>query len=123
MKDLSTHHENLEQRLELSQKIHYQLNEFNKQYIFYEQWITNINRTIESVLEQPLTIDEKLQRLQDIQMELDKRKQILMNLTHDYPQIDQIVAVAIQNLIETIDRMKANVARKQEVNEMLITRR
>ncbi|CAF1053347.1 unnamed protein product [Adineta ricciae] len=117
LKDLSTHHENLEQRLELSQKIHYQLNEFNKQYIFYEQWITNIHRTIESILEQPLTIDEKLQRLQDIQMELDKRKQILMNLTHDYPQIEQIVAVAIQNLIETIDRMKANVARKQEEYE------
>ena len=91
------------------------MNEFNKQYIFYEQWIANTHRTIESILEQPLTIDEKLQRLQDIQMELDKRKQILMNVTHEYPQIEQIVAVAIQNLIETIDRMKMNVARKQEV--------
>ncbi|UJR08743.1 hypothetical protein I4U23_013000 [Adineta vaga] len=117
LKDLATHRENLEQRLELSQKIHHQLNEFNKQYIFYEQWINNIHRTTESIIEQPLTIDEKLQRLQDIQMELDKRKQILMNISHDYPQIEQIVAVAIQNLIETIGKMKTNVTRKQEEYE------
>ncbi|CAF1566796.1 unnamed protein product, partial [Adineta steineri] len=51
IKDLTVQRDNLEQRLETSQKIHFQLNEFNKQYIFYEQWINNTHRTIESLSE------------------------------------------------------------------------
>ncbi|CAF1425562.1 unnamed protein product [Rotaria sordida] len=114
LKDLITYREKLEQCLDLSNKIHFQLNEFNKQYIFYEQWINNIQRTFEIIFEEKLTIDEKLQRFNDIQIELDKRKQILNNLTHDYPQIDQLIIKSIQKLIENIERIKANVTRKQE---------
>ncbi|CAF3725966.1 unnamed protein product [Adineta steineri] len=117
IKDLTIQRDNLEQRLETSQKIHFQLNEFNKQYIFYEQWINNTHRTIESLSEPSLAIEEKLQRFHDVQIELDKRKQILMNLTHEYPQITQIVTIAIQKLIETIEQMKTNVIRKQEEYE------
>ncbi len=40
-----------------------------------------------------------------------------MNLTHDYPQISQLVTVSIQKLIETIERIKTNVNRTQEVND------
>ncbi|CAF5067930.1 unnamed protein product [Rotaria sp. Silwood1] len=115
LKDLITHREKLEQCLDLSHKIHFQLNEFNKQYLFYEQWINNIQRTVETIFEEKLTIDEKLQRLHDIQIELDKRKQILNNLTHDYPQIDQLIIKSIPKLIGNIDRIKTNVTRKQEV--------
>ena len=68
-------------------------------------------------MEQFVTIDEKLQRLHDIQIELDKRKLIVHNLTHDYPQIGQFIAKSIQQLIGNIERMKAHVARKQEVND------
>ncbi|CAF4315796.1 unnamed protein product [Rotaria sp. Silwood2] len=117
LKDLITHREKLEQCLDLSHKIHFQLNEFNKQYLFYEQWINNIQRTIETILEEKLTVDEKLQRLNDIQIELDKRKQILNNLTHDYPQIDQLIIKSIQKLIGNIERIKTNVTRKQEEYE------
>jgi len=115
LKDLTKNRENLEQRLDLSQKIHLQLNEFNKQYHFYEQWIETIQRTIETVIEQSLTIDEKLQRFHDIQIELDKRKQIIHNLPHDYPQIGQLITVPIQQIIGNIERIKGNVTRKQEV--------
>ena len=38
-----------------------------------------------------------------------------MNLTHEYPQISQLVTISNQKLIETIDRIKGNVTRKQEV--------
>jgi uncharacterized phage infection (PIP) family protein YhgE len=107
--------ENLEQRLDLSQKIHFQLNEFNKQYSFYEQWLENIQRTNESISDQTLTIDEKLQRYHDVQVELDKRKQIINTLTHDYPQIAQQISVLIQHLLGNIERIKTNVTRKQEV--------
>ncbi|CAF3482671.1 unnamed protein product [Rotaria sp. Silwood1] len=117
LKDLITHREKLEQCLDLSHKIHFQLNEFNKQYLFYEQWINNIQRTVETIFEEKLTIDEKLQRLHDIQIELDKRKQILNNLTHDYPQIDQLIIKSIPKLIGNIDRIKTNVTRKQEEYE------
>lgn len=113
---MGTARESLEQRLELSQKIHLQLNEFNKQYSFYEQWLENIQRTNESISDQTLTVDEKLQRYHDIQMELDKRKQIINNLTHDYPQIAQHILNPIQQLLNNIERMKSHVARKQEVN-------
>ena len=78
---MTTNRETLEQRLDLSQKIQFQLNEFTKQYLFYEQWLTNIQRNEESISEQTLTIDEKLQRYHDIQTELDKRKQIINTLT------------------------------------------
>ena len=87
-----------------------------KQYLFYEQWLANIQRTGDIISEQTLTVDEKLQRYHDIQIELDKRKQIINTLIHDYPQIVQLITVPIQQLIENIDRMKTNVTRKQEVN-------
>ncbi len=110
-----TNRENLEQRVDLSQKIHLQLNEFNKQYLFYEQWLDNIQRTNESISDQILTIDEKLQRYHDIQIELDKRKQIINTLTHDYPQIAQQISIPVQQLLGNIERIKTNVIRKQEV--------
>ncbi len=117
LKDLATNREILEQRLDLSHKTHFQLNEFNKQYHFYEHWIDNIHRTIESILEETLTIDEKQQRLHDIQIELDKRKQILNKLPHDYSQISQLVSASIQKLIGNIERIKTIVTRKQEVKD------
>jgi DNA repair exonuclease SbcCD ATPase subunit len=120
LKELTIHHDNLEQCLDLSHKMHFQFNEFNKQYHFYEQWIENIHHTIESIFEQTLTIEEKLQRLHDIQIELDKRKQILQNLSHDYPQISQLISTLIQKLIGNIERIKSNVTRKQEVNVHII---
>jgi uncharacterized phage infection (PIP) family protein YhgE len=113
---MTNNRENLEQRLDLSQKIHFQLNEFNRQYLFYEHWFENIQRTNETISEQTLTIDEKLQRYHDIQIELDKRKQIINTLIHDYPQIVQQISAPIQQLLGNIERMKANVTRKQEVN-------
>ena len=115
MKDLTINRENLEQCLDLSHKIHFQLFEFNKQYLFYEQWINHIHRTIETTFEETLTIDEKLQRSHDIQIELDKRKRILNHLAHDYPQIEQIIILSVQNLIGNIERIKENLTQKQEV--------
>jgi hypothetical protein len=117
LKDLTTNRENLEQRLDISHKIHFQLNEFNKQYHFYEQWIDNIHRTMETIFEQTLTIDEKQQRLHDIQIELDKRKQILNKLPHDYTQINQLIITPIQKLIGNIERIKINITRQQEVKK------
>ena len=117
LNEMGTARESLEQRLELSQKMHLQLNEFNKQYSFYEQWLENLHRTNESISEQTLTIDEKLQRYHDTQMELDKRKQVINNLTHDYPQIAQYILNPIQQLLNNIERMKSHVSRKQEVND------
>ena len=93
------------------------MNEFNKQQIFYEQWINNIQRTVETVFEEKLTIEEKLQRLNDIKFELDKRKQMLNNLTNDYPQIDQFTIKSVQKLIEYIEKIKATINRKQEVGK------
>jgi uncharacterized phage infection (PIP) family protein YhgE len=116
LNEMTNNRENLEQRLDLSQKIHFQLNEFNRQYLFYEHWFENIQRTNETISEQTLTIDEKLQRYHDIQIELDKRKQIINTLIHDYPQIVQQISAPIQQLLGNIERMKANVTRKQEVN-------
>jgi uncharacterized phage infection (PIP) family protein YhgE len=118
LNEITTHREHLEQRLDLSQKIHFQLNEFNKQYSFYEQWLDNIQRTNESIADQTLTMDEKLQRYQDIQVELDKRKQIINTLTHDYPQIVQQISIPIQQLLGNIERMRTNVTRKQEVKNI-----
>lgn len=99
--------------------MHLQLNEFNKQYLFYEQWLENIQRTNETISEQALTMDEKLQRYHDLQVELDKRKQIINSLTHDYPQIVQLITIPVQQLIGNIERIKANVARKQEVKSSI----
>ncbi|CAM4836468.1 unnamed protein product [Rotaria magnacalcarata] len=115
--DLIIHHEKLDQCLNLSYKVHFQLSEFNKQQIFYEQWINNIQRTVETVFEEKLIIDEKLQRLNDIKFELDKRKQILNNLTNDYPQIDQLIIKPIQKLIDQIEKIKATINQKQEEYE------
>lgn len=112
--------ENFEQRLDISQKIYLQTNEFNKQFLFYGQWFENIQRTYQTLSEQTLTIDEKLQRYHDIQLELDKRKQILSTLTHDYPQIVQQITPSIQQLITDIERLRVNITRKQEVNSFLI---
>lgn len=114
---MTSSRESLEQRLELSQKVHFQLNEFNKQYSFYEQWLENIQRTNESIADQTLTVDEKLQRYHDVQTELEKRKQIINTLTHDYPQITQQIAVPVQQLLADIERMRGSVTRKQEVND------
>jgi hypothetical protein len=72
---------------------------------------------METIVEQSVTIDEKLQRFHDIQIELDKRKHIVNNLTHDYPQISQLITKFIQQLVGNIERMKAHVARKQEVKD------
>ncbi|CAM4803210.1 unnamed protein product [Rotaria magnacalcarata] len=116
LNDMTVSRETLEQRLDLSQKMHFQLNEFNKQFLFYEQWLENIERTHDSISDQTLTTDEKLQRYHDIQVELDKRKIILNSLTHDYPQIIHLIAVPIQQLIGNIERIKTNVTRKQEAN-------
>ena len=110
-----THHDNLSQRLDLSQKIHFQLNEFNKQYAFYEQWLENSQRTANQIPDQTLTIDEKLQRYQDLQNELDKRRQVIQTLTHEYPQISQQISQPIQQLLGNIERIKINLSRKQEV--------
>ena len=115
LNEINTNRETLEQRLDLSQKIHFQLNEFNKQYLIYEQWLENTHRTNETISEQTLTIDEKLQRYHDLQTELDKRKQIINTLTHDYPQIAQQITTPIQQLMGNIERIKTNVTRKQEV--------
>ncbi|CAF3855305.1 unnamed protein product, partial [Adineta steineri] len=117
LNELTSHRENLEQRLDLSQKIHFQLNEFNKQYLFYEQWFENIQRTNQILSEQTLTIDEKLQRYHDIQIELDKRKQILNTLTHDYPQIIQQISSPIQQLLTNIERLKTSINQKQQEYE------
>ncbi|CAF4142454.1 unnamed protein product, partial [Rotaria sordida] len=117
LNEMTSHRENLEQRLDLSQKMHFQLNEFNKQYLFYEQWLENIQRTYDTITEQTLTTDEKLQRYHDIQIELDKRKQIINTLIHDYPQIVQLISIPIQQLIGNIERIKTNVTRKQEEYE------
>ncbi|CAF3642100.1 unnamed protein product [Rotaria sp. Silwood1] len=117
LNEMTTYRENLEQRLDLSQKMHFQLNEFNKQYLFYEQWLENIQRTHDTISEQTLITDEKLQRYHDIQIELDKRKQIINTLIHDYPQIVQLISIPIQHLIGNIERMKTNVTRKQEEHE------
>jgi len=119
LNEITINRENLEQCLDLSQKIHFQLNEFNKQYLFYEQWFENIQRTSQTLSEQTLTIDEKLRRYHDIQIELDKRKQILNTLTHDYPQIVQQISPPIQQLIGNIERMKTSITRKQEVNSSI----
>jgi len=119
LNEITSNRENLEQCLDLSQKIHFQLNEFNKQYLFYEQWFENIQRTSQTLSEQTLTIDEKLRRYHDIQIELDKRKQILNTLTHDYPQIVQQISPPIQQLIGNIERMKTSITRKQEVNSSI----
>ena len=113
--ELTNHRGSLEQRLDLSQKIHFQLNEFNKQYSFYEQWLENNQRTADNIPDQTLTIDEKLQRYQDLQIELDKRKQIISTLTHEYPQIAQQITQPIQQLLGNIERMKTHITRKQEV--------
>ncbi|UJR37453.1 hypothetical protein I4U23_030156 [Adineta vaga] len=99
---------------EATQKIYLQSNEFNKQFLFYGQWFENIQRTYQTLSEQTLTIDEKLQRYHDIQLELDKRKQILSTLTHDYPQIVQQITPLIQQLIADIERLRTNITRKQE---------
>ncbi|CAF5031919.1 unnamed protein product, partial [Rotaria sp. Silwood1] len=117
LNEMTTYRENLEQRLDLSQKMHFQLNEFNKQYLFYEQWLENIQRTHDTISEQTLITDEKLQRYHDIQIELDKRKQIINALIHDYPQIVQFISIPIQQLIGNIERIKTNVTRKQEEYE------
>jgi uncharacterized phage infection (PIP) family protein YhgE len=119
LNEITINRENLEQCLDLSQKIHFQLNEFNKQYLFYEQWFENIQRTSQTLSEQTLTIDEKLRRYHDVQIELDKRKQILNTLTHDYPQIVQQISSPIQQLIGDIERMKTSITRKQEVNSSI----
>lgn len=119
LSEMTANRENLEQRIDLSQKIHFQLNEFNKQYLFYEQWLENLQQTQESISEQTLTIDEKLQRYHDMQVEIDKRKQVLNALIHDYPQITHLIGVPIQQLIGNLERLKATVTRKQEVNRNL----
>jgi uncharacterized phage infection (PIP) family protein YhgE len=116
LNEVTSNREILEQRLDLSQKIHLQLNEFNRQYLFYEQWLENIQRTNETISEQTLTVDEKLQRYHDLQTELDKRKQIINTLIHDYPQIVQQITIPIQQLLGNIERIKMNVTRKEEVN-------
>ncbi|CAM2712242.1 unnamed protein product [Rotaria socialis] len=115
--DLIVHHEKLDQCLNLSYKVHFQLSEFSKQQVFYEQWINNIQRTVETVFEEKLTIDEKLQCLNDIKFELDKRKQILNNSTNDYPEIDQLIIKSIQKLVEQIEKIKATINQKQEEYE------
>ncbi|CAF4487048.1 unnamed protein product [Rotaria socialis] len=120
LNDMTVSRETLEQRLDLSQKMHFQLNEFNKQFLFYEHWLENIERTHDSISEQTLTVDEKLQRYHDIQVELDKRKIILNSLTHDYPQIIHLIAIPIQQLIGNIERIKINVTRKQEANHFIL---
>jgi hypothetical protein len=51
-------------------------------------------------------------------VELDKRKQIINTLTHDYPQIVQQISIPIQQLLGNIERMRTNVTRKQEVKNI-----
>ena len=115
IENLTIDRENLEQCLVLNRKIYTQLNEFNKKYQFYQQWIDNIHRTIETISEEPTTIDEKLQRIHDLQTDLDKRKRIINNIVNEYPQIEQSITLSIQNLIGNIERIKSNLNRKHEV--------
>lgn len=105
----------LQQRFESSQKIQYQLHEFNKQSRFHEQWFDHLCRTIDGLSEQNLTIDEKLRRLHEIQLQLDQRKQSLQHLPQDYPQISHLISNSIQKLMTNIERTQANVVRKEEV--------
>ncbi|CAF1663782.1 unnamed protein product, partial [Didymodactylos carnosus] len=88
LKDLSNIRENVEQSIESSQKTHYQMNEFEKQCLFYKQWLDNIDRQLQN-MDQLLTI-EKIHRCNDIHVELEKRKQIIANLLHEYPHISHI---------------------------------
>ena len=66
-----------------------------------------------------LTIDEKLQRYHDLQIELDKRKQLLNKLTQEFPQISLQIDQPTQQIIGQIDRMKIKIHRKQEVRRCL----
>ena len=114
-KEFTNQGEQLQQRLELSQKTHFQLHEFNKQSLFHEQWFDHLHRTVDGLFEQNFTIEEKLRRLHDIQLQLDQRKQMLQHLPQDYPQIHHLVSNSIQKFMTNIERLQANVMRKEEV--------
>jgi hypothetical protein len=63
-----------------------------------------------------LTIDEKLQRYNDIQMEFDKRQQIVGHFIHDYPAIVEQITPSIEQLQATIDRLRTIASQRQQVD-------
>lgn len=113
-KEFTSQADQLQQRLELSQKIQFQLHEFTRQSHFHEQWFDHLYRTIDDLFEQNFTIEEKLRRLHDIQ------SQFIQHLPQDYPQISQFISNSIQKFMTTIERMQANVTRKEEVDHFHI---
>ena len=116
--ELARHRVTLEQQLTASTTMHLQWNQFTKQSLFYEQWIEHVQATAETiVVDSFFTIDEKLQRLHDLQIELDKRKGILRQVKNDYPQIVDLVDPSIQKFISTIERVQANVTHQQKVGK------
>lgn len=118
-KEFAYQNDQLHQRLDISQKTHFQLHEFTKQSQFHEQWFDHLYRTIDNLFEQNLTIEEKLRRLHDIQLQLEQRKQMLQHLPKDYPQIHHHVSNSVQKFLTNIERLQANVTRKEEVNRMI----
>jgi len=123
LKDLTSSRDQLEQRLDLGQKMQLQFNEFNRQHEFYNQWIENIHRTIDTIVEENLSIEEKRQRLSTIQTDLDKRKQIIQHFELDYPQISQSIQMLTSKLIGNIDKLKGNLSKKHDVRLFLIFNR
>lgn len=116
VQELTRAREMLQQRLDAGQKVHSQWTEFKKQLLFYEQWFENIQRTSQALPEQKLTTDERRQRYHDIRLELDKRRQILSTLVHEYPLIAQQITPPTQELLADIERVRENVVRQEEVN-------
>ena len=116
LRELTQHRAALEQQLNASATIHTQWQQFTKQSLFYEQWVEHFQATVETIILDPFfTVDEKLRRLHDLQIELDKRKGILRQVKNDYPQIVHLVDPPIQKLIGTIERVQASVTHQQKV--------
>ena len=116
LRDLVQHRAALEQQLNASATIHAQWQQFTKQSLFYEQWVEHVQATVETIILDPFfTVDEKLRRLHDLQIELEKRKGILRQVNNDYPQIVHLVDPIIQKLIGTIERVQASVTHQQKV--------
>ena len=90
MKNFSNHNDSIQRSMrdELRKRVetNERLSIEENQTRLNEQWLKNVDETIRSFGEQRLTFEEKLQRIDQIQTDLNKRKESMKN----FPQLDKI---------------------------------
>ena len=105
MQSLTQTRDTLQEALHSREKRERQEQQWNKQRHSFEQWLEHFQRTLVTLAEQrSLPIDEKVRRLREMKIELNKRKETTMTMTNEEVQKIERVQISLSQTEETYEK-------------------